>query len=160
MFYCVLLDRINLPWRFVAGEILSCRTTATRLPLLKIICSCWRIGLFPFAGGLHFSGSKAEKDTPSTNTPDIAHVIANFPKLSTYSGLSTFCSLRFIIWSLETTVDSRNLFLSTSLKSLSYERWFFLHCIAALDWNSKFPMWKRGSSIWTLASSFVTITIF
>lgn len=30
---------------------------------------CGRVGLFPFAGGLHFSGSKAEKDTPSANTP-------------------------------------------------------------------------------------------
>lgn len=71
---------------------------------------CGRVGLFPFAGGLHFSGSKAEKDTPSANTPATSRT----PRLR--RGSTT----------LETCDRSRSLlpasFLSHASGIVSYER--------------------------------------
>lgn len=61
--------RTELTYYGTSGQI-KAFVLLHNVSLSKIIYSCGRIGLFPFAGEFQFNGSKAEKDTSSTNTSD------------------------------------------------------------------------------------------
>lgn len=66
---------------------------AAQRALSKIICSCRRIGLFPFAGEFQLNGSKAEKDTSSTNTSD-THTHTRCDEFSMFARFC--CTFRFV----------------------------------------------------------------